>query len=101
VTGCAPAIELADSIPEQAAESLLGTADLPGWPSCGRKTVKPPVTGTVSPRWRLNRSFTGGLAVPLEEGSPEHVAATDALRRYWMDFGFEEAAGDYPYLQAV
>ncbi|MDQ0864718.1 hypothetical protein QF036_002299 [Arthrobacter globiformis] len=39
--------------------------------------------------------------MPLEEGSPEHVAATDALRRYWMDFGFEEAAGDYLYLQAV
>ncbi|MDQ0864983.1 hypothetical protein [Arthrobacter globiformis] len=36
-----------------------------------------------------------------EEGSPEHVAATAALRRYWMDFGFEEAAGDYLYLEAA
>ncbi|SDM03118.1 hypothetical protein [Arthrobacter sp. ok362] len=30
-----------------------------------------------------------------EEGSPEHAAAKDALRRYWSDFGFQEAAGDY------
>lgn len=30
-----------------------------------------------------------------QEGSPEHVAAKAALRRYWADFGFQEAAGDY------
>jgi hypothetical protein len=29
------------------------------------------------------------------EGSPEDVAAKAALRSYWLDFGFEEAAGDY------
>lgn len=31
---------------------------------------------------------------PLE-GSPEHAAAKAALRRYWADYGFREAAGDY------
>lgn len=31
----------------------------------------------------------------LQEGSPEHVAAKAALRRYWADFGFQVAAGDY------
>jgi hypothetical protein len=31
---------------------------------------------------------------PLE-GSPEHTAAKEALRRYWADFGFLGAAGDY------
>jgi GNAT superfamily N-acetyltransferase len=30
-----------------------------------------------------------------EEGSPEHSAAKEALRRYWADFGFREAARDY------
>lgn len=30
-----------------------------------------------------------------EEASPEHTAAKAALRRYWADFGFQEAAGDY------
>jgi GNAT superfamily N-acetyltransferase len=31
----------------------------------------------------------------LLEGSPEHTAAKAALRRYWADFGFQKAAGDY------
>jgi hypothetical protein len=35
----------------------------------------------------------------LEEGSPEHAAARAALRRYWMDFGFRNAAGDYLFLR--
>ncbi|MHA7297716.1 hypothetical protein [Pseudarthrobacter sp. MDT3-1] len=41
------------------------------------------------------------LAAPVltdngpEEGTQEHEAAKAALRRYWMDFGFEEADGDY------
>ncbi|MET3921078.1 hypothetical protein [Arthrobacter sp. UYEF20] len=30
-----------------------------------------------------------------EEGSAEHSAAKEALRLYWADFGFQEAAGDY------
>jgi hypothetical protein len=30
-----------------------------------------------------------------QKGSPEHVAAKAVLRRYWADFGFQEAAGDY------
>jgi hypothetical protein len=30
-----------------------------------------------------------------EEGSPEHTASKEALRRYWTGFGFLEAAGDY------
>ena len=30
-----------------------------------------------------------------EEGTPEHDAAKAALRRYWIDFGFEEAHCDY------
>lgn len=30
-----------------------------------------------------------------DEGTPEHRAAKAALRRYWADFGFREAAGDY------
>ncbi|TSE15041.1 hypothetical protein B1A87_003035 [Arthrobacter sp. KBS0703] len=30
-----------------------------------------------------------------QEGSPEHSAAKAALRRYWADFGFQEAGGDY------
>lgn len=30
-----------------------------------------------------------------EEGTPEHVASKAVLHRYWMDFGFEEADGDY------
>lgn len=30
-----------------------------------------------------------------QEGSPEHAAAKAALRRYWMDYGFQDAAGDY------
>jgi GNAT superfamily N-acetyltransferase len=30
-----------------------------------------------------------------EEGSPEHAAAKDALRRYWADYGFQIAARDY------
>ena len=29
------------------------------------------------------------------EGSPEHTAAKAALRRYWADFGFQDAARDY------
>ncbi|MET4144327.1 hypothetical protein [Arthrobacter sp. UYCo732] len=29
------------------------------------------------------------------EGSPEHTAAKAALRRYWADFGFQDASGDY------
>ena len=29
------------------------------------------------------------------EGSPEHTAAEEALRRYWADYGFQEATGDY------
>jgi hypothetical protein len=37
---------------------------------------------------------------PLE-GSPQHVAARKKLRRYWMDFGFREAAGDYLYFEAA
>ncbi|MFC9352876.1 hypothetical protein [Arthrobacter sp. NPDC057013] len=37
---------------------------------------------------------------PLE-GSPEHAAARKKLRRYWMDFGFREAAGDYLYFEAA
>jgi GNAT superfamily N-acetyltransferase len=35
------------------------------------------------------------------EGSPQHVAAKRNLRRYWMDFGFREAAGDYLYFEAA
>ncbi|MDQ0864645.1 hypothetical protein [Arthrobacter globiformis] len=35
------------------------------------------------------------------EGSPQHVAAKEKLRRYWMDFGFREAAGDYLYFEAA
>ncbi|MBT2549733.1 hypothetical protein [Arthrobacter sp. ISL-65] len=31
---------------------------------------------------------------PVED-SPEHAAAKAALRRYWADFGFLDAAGDY------
>lgn len=37
-------------------------------------------------------------AVPgggAEEGTPGHTGAKAALRRYWLDFGFQEAAGDY------
>ena len=30
----------------------------------------------------------------VAEGSPKHVGAT-ALRRYWIQYGFHEAAGDY------
>lgn len=30
-----------------------------------------------------------------EEGTPAHAAAKAALRRYWLDFGFQEADGDY------
>lgn len=30
-----------------------------------------------------------------QEGSPEHTAAKAALRRYWADFGFQDAARDY------
>jgi hypothetical protein len=30
-----------------------------------------------------------------EEGTPEHAAVKASLRRYWTDFGFREAAGDY------
>lgn len=30
-----------------------------------------------------------------QEGSPEHTAAKEALRRYWADYGFQVAAGDY------
>jgi len=30
-----------------------------------------------------------------EEGTPEHAAAKTALRRYWTDYGFRDAAGDY------
>jgi GNAT superfamily N-acetyltransferase len=30
-----------------------------------------------------------------EEDSPQHTAAKAALRRYWADFGFHEAARDY------
>lgn len=75
---------------------------------------------TVDPRFRGNRTGHAILkailatvarntvlvilqAAPLltdedpQEGSPEHVAAKKALRRYWMDFGFREAAGDYLY----
>jgi GNAT superfamily N-acetyltransferase len=29
------------------------------------------------------------------EGTPEHVLAKDALRRYWEGFGFQPADGDY------
>lgn len=29
------------------------------------------------------------------EGSPEHAAAKQALRRYWADYGLQDAAGDY------
>lgn len=31
---------------------------------------------------------------PVED-SQEHTAAKDALRRYWADYGFQPAAGDY------
>lgn len=34
-----------------------------------------------------------------EEGWPGYAAAKTALRRYWMDFGFREAAGDYLFLR--
>lgn len=30
-----------------------------------------------------------------DEKSPEYEAATTALKAYWLDFGFEEATGDY------
>ena len=33
------------------------------------------------------------------EGSPEYEKARTALRRYWLAFGFREAAGDYLYLE--
>lgn len=41
---------------------------------------------------------------PLTDDGPEvvsaeHAAAKAALRRYWMDFGFREAAGDYLFLR--
>ena len=36
-----------------------------------------------------------------EEGSPEHAAAKQALRQYWADYGFQEAAGDYLVLGDV
>lgn len=29
------------------------------------------------------------------EGSPQHMEAKAALWRYWMEFGFREASGDY------
>lgn len=35
--------------------------------------------------------FTEGVL----EGSPQHSAAKAALRKYWLDYGFQEAAGDY------
>ncbi|WP_308159980.1 hypothetical protein [Arthrobacter sp. ISL-5] len=73
---------------------------------------------TVEPRFRGNRmghailkAILGTVArnialvileaAPLltddgpEEGTPEHAAAREALRRYWMNFGFRQAAGDY------
>jgi len=79
---------------------------------------------TVEPRFRGNRTGHAMLrailgtvgrntalvileAAPLlgddapMEGSPEHAAARKKLRRYWMDFGFREAAGDYLYFQAA
>lgn len=36
-----------------------------------------------------------------EEGAPEHEAAKTALRRYWEDFGFQSAYGDYLVLDAM
>lgn len=35
------------------------------------------------------------------EGSPEHAAAKAALRRYWIDYGFQGADGDYLVLAAT
>jgi hypothetical protein len=35
------------------------------------------------------------------EGAPQYVAAQKKLHRYWMDFGFREAAGDYLYFEAA
>ncbi|WP_353711949.1 hypothetical protein [Arthrobacter sp. K5] len=79
---------------------------------------------TVEPRFRGNRTGHAMLrailgtigrntalviveAAPMldddapMEGSPQHVAAKEKLRRYWMDFGFREAAGDYLYFEAA
>lgn len=35
------------------------------------------------------------LADGVPEGSPQQVEARAALRRYWSEYGFQEAAGDY------
>ena len=35
--------------------------------------------------------FTDGVL----EGSPRHMAAKASLRKYWLEYGFQEAAGDY------
>lgn len=35
------------------------------------------------------------------EGSPEHAAASRALRQYWARFGFKQAAGDYLVLNEM
>lgn len=43
----------------------------------------------VEPRFRGNRT---GHAM---------LRANKKLRRYWMDFGFREAAGDYLYFEAA
>lgn len=36
-----------------------------------------------------------------EEGTPERSEARAALRRYWIDYGFQEADGDYLVLTAL
>jgi GNAT superfamily N-acetyltransferase len=38
--------------------------------------------------------------VPLE-GTPEHAAVQNSLRRYWMDFGFTEATSKYLVLDTT
>lgn len=79
---------------------------------------------TVEPRFRGNRTGHAMLrailgtvgrntalvvleAAPLlgddapQEGSPQHLEAKKKLRRYWMDIGFREAAGDYLHFEAA
>lgn len=64
-------------------------------------TILKAILGTVA----RNTSMVILEAVPpldedgSEEGWPEYAAAKTALRRYWMDFGFREAAGDYLFLR--
>ncbi|MGN7253221.1 MULTISPECIES: hypothetical protein [unclassified Arthrobacter] len=41
------------------------------------------------------------MTTPRWKGHPQHTATKKKLRRYWMDFGFREAAGDYLYFEAA